>query len=163
MIRFVSEEWVLEQRLLQLKMLAKSMTGEEIARELISVLSTSYSIGSNQLLAGMRDRVSVNNVAMTTIKILYPRMLDVGCFSHTIDHVGDRFNTPILSPFVSSWVKLFSHSPKARLLCKQQTGRSMTTYSATRWWSKWEVMRQLLVQFGDISLFLHLGRILLLP
>ena len=43
-IHFVSDEWALEQRLLQLKMLAKSMTGDEIARELISVLSTSYSI-----------------------------------------------------------------------------------------------------------------------
>ena len=30
----------------------------------------------------------------------------------------------------------------------------MTTYSVTHWWSKWEVMKQLLVQFGDISLFL---------
>ena len=153
-IRFVSDDWRVEQRLLQLKTLAKSMTGEEIARELISVLSTSYSIGSNQLLAGMRDRASVNNVAMRTMKILYPHMLDVGCFSHTIDHVGEHFKTPVLSSFVSSWVKIFSHSPKARLLWKQQTGRSMATYSATRWWSKWEVMKQLLEQYGDISLFL---------
>ena len=30
----------------------------------------------------------------------------------------------------------------------------MATYSTTRWWSKWEVMKQLLVQFGDIRLFL---------
>lgn len=102
----------------------------------------------------MRDRASVNNVAMRTIKVLYPYMLDVGCFSHTIDHVGKHLNTPVLSPFVSNWVKVFSHSPRARLLWKQQTGRSMTTYSATCWWSKWEVMKQLLVQFGDISLFL---------
>ena len=95
------------------------MTGEEIARELINVLSTSYSIGSNRLLAGMRDRVSViNNVAMRTINILYPHILDFGCFPHTIDHVGGNFNTPILSPFISSWVKLFSHSLKARLLWK---------------------------------------------
>ena len=43
---------------------------------------------------------------------------------------------------------------KARLLWKQQTGRSMTTYSVTRWWSKWEVMKQLMIQFGDIHPFL---------
>ena len=43
-IRFVSDEWAIEQRLLQLKTLAKSMTGEEIAREVIGVLSTGYSI-----------------------------------------------------------------------------------------------------------------------
>ena len=69
-LHFVSDEWTLEQCLLQLITLAKRMAGEEIARELISMLSTCYRIGSNQLLAGMRDRASVNNVAMGTIKIL---------------------------------------------------------------------------------------------
>lgn len=76
-------------------MLAKSVTGEEITREVIGVLSTGYSIGSNQLLAGMRDRAYVNNVAMRTIKIL----LDVGCFFYTIDHVGENFNTHVLISF----------------------------------------------------------------
>ena len=34
-VRFISNEWTLEQRLINLQMLAKSMKGEEIARELI--------------------------------------------------------------------------------------------------------------------------------
>ena len=50
---------------------------------------------------------------------------------------------------------LFSHSPKAKLLWKEQTGRSVMSYSATRWWSRWEVFHQLLLQFGDIELFLQ--------
>ena len=100
-IGFVNDEWALEQRFLTLKMLSKSMTGEEIVREVISVLSTSYGIGMNRLLAGIRDRASVNNVAMQTIKVVYVRVLDVGCFSHAIDHVGEKFHTPILSSFVS--------------------------------------------------------------
>ena len=33
-IQFVNDEWALKQRLLTLKMLSKSMTGEEIAREI---------------------------------------------------------------------------------------------------------------------------------
>ena len=49
---------------------------------------------------------------------------------------------------------MFSHSPKARLCWKELTGRSMASYSPTRWWSKWELMNQLLVQFGDIERFL---------
>ena len=131
LVHFVSDDWTLEQRLLQLKMLAKSMSGEEIAREVLVVLSTSYSIGSYQLCAAMRDRASVNNVAVRAIKVLYPHLMDVGCFSHTIDHVGEHFNTPVLIPFMTSWVSMFSHSPKARLLWKQQTGQSMASYSAT--------------------------------
>lgn len=46
----------LEQRLLELKTLAKSMTGEEIAREVLGVLSTRYGVGSYQLCAAIRDK-----------------------------------------------------------------------------------------------------------
>ena len=31
----------------------------------------------------------------------------------------------------------------------------MASYSATRWWSKWEIFKQLLLQFGDIEPFLN--------
>ena len=44
-MRFVSEGWTLEQHLIKMQMLAKSMKGEEIARELIHLLSTEYIIG----------------------------------------------------------------------------------------------------------------------
>ena len=60
----------------------------------------------------MHDRASANSVAMKTIKVMYPQVLDIGCFSHTIDHVGEKFATPVLDEFVSAWVLLFSHSPK---------------------------------------------------
>ena len=31
----------------------------------------------------------------------------------------------------------------------------MASYSATRWWSKWEIFKQIMLQFGDIKLFLN--------
>ena len=92
---------------------------------------------------------------MRTLAVVYPKVMDIGCFSHTIDQVGDHFKTPILSEFSTSWIMLFSHSPKVKLLWKEQTRRSVTFYSATRWWSRWEVYHQLLLQFGDIELFLQ--------
>ena len=39
-VRFVSESWTIEQRLIRIQLLSKSMSGEEIARELVLVLST---------------------------------------------------------------------------------------------------------------------------
>ena len=81
-LRYVSDFWTLEQRLVRIQLLSKSMTGEEIARELINVLSVTYTIGSDQLIAAVRDRAAVNNVAMRTLAV-YPKLLDVGCFSHT--------------------------------------------------------------------------------
>ena len=57
------------------------------------------------------DWVSVNNLAMQTVKFVYPFIVDIGCFSHTLDHVGDHFNTPNLKEVLHLWISLFSHSP----------------------------------------------------
>jgi len=92
---FISE-WTIQQRLVRLQFLVKSMNGEEIARELINILSVTLGIQSHLVLAAMRDIASVNNLAMRTVKVIYPNILDVGCFSHTLDIVGEKFNTPTL-------------------------------------------------------------------
>ena len=62
-LHFVDDDWCIQQCLVCLQLLAKSMTGEEVARELISCPSVMYGISSEYLIASMHDRVSVNNVA----------------------------------------------------------------------------------------------------
>lgn len=47
-IRYLDDEWKLCQQIASIKMLSKSMTGEEIARELIDVLSVMYGISSSR-------------------------------------------------------------------------------------------------------------------
>ena len=49
-LRFV-DGFVIKQYLIRFQTLAKSMTGEKIARQLISVLSVEYGITSDRLLA----------------------------------------------------------------------------------------------------------------
>lgn len=147
-IRFVSSDWKIEQRLVRVQMLSKSLAGEEI------VLSVNL-IRSTNLLASMRDRASTNNVAMQVLKVVYPTTVDVGCFSHTIDHVGEKFDCPTLAQFITLWISLFSHSPKCKMLWRSRTGQSMASYSATRWWSKWEVIKQVMLSFGDVEPFLR--------
>lgn len=73
-LRYV-EDYEIKQRLVRLETLTKSMTGEEVARELISVLSASFGIKSDLLIAALRDGTSVNNVAMTVLKVVYPDVL----------------------------------------------------------------------------------------
>ena len=153
-LRFVTAEFTVEQRLVKVQLLSKSLKGEEIAREVIHTLTTEYSIGTHSLLAAMRDRASSNGVAMKTVKVLYPDLVDIGCFSHTIDRVGENFHTPILHEFGIAWVSMFSHSPKTKLLWKELTGKHMISYSPTRWWSRWKVYYQVMVHFGDVEPFL---------
>ena len=150
-VRFLDDNWSLQQHLLQVQMLAKSMKGEEVARELINTLSVTY---GSRLLATMRDRCSVNNVALRTLKVVYPNLVDVGCFAHTFNLAGERFKIPTLLQFINGWNSIFAHSAKARLCWKEQCDISMPSYCPTRWWSKWEVMKVVMVMFGDVELFL---------
>ena len=122
LLHFVGDDYSLQQCLVRVQMLSKSLTGEEIARELITV-SVTHSIHPNNLLAVMRDRPSTNAVAMRTLTVIYPDVVDIGCFSITIDHGGSNYKTPMLMDCTctSSWISLFSNSPKSRLLWKTQT------------------------------------------
>lgn len=70
----------------QANALSQSMTGEEVARQIIMVLSTELGLTSNLLVGAMRDRASVNEVAMRTIRVVYNQVVDIGCFRHTLDH-----------------------------------------------------------------------------
>ena len=152
--RFVQSDWCVQQRMILLQLLVKTMTGEEIARQIINTLSVEYAIQSQQVMGMIHDCASTNKVAMRTLKVLYPCMLGIGCFSHTLNRVGEKFNIPFANDFVTYWVSLFSHSSKARFLWKERTGLTICSYCPTRWWSKWEVMYQLIKVFGDVEPFL---------
>ena len=131
-------------------LLAKGMTGEELARQLIEL-----GIPSHLLIASMRDRASVNSVAMRTLSIVYPQVFDIECFSHTLDHVGEHLRTLVLDDFISAWIGLFSRSPKNKLMWKTITGIAPASYSVTRWWSRWEVIKQVHDTFGDVESFVN--------
>ena len=70
----------------------------------------------------MRDHALVNNVAVTTLSIMYPSVIDIGCFTHTLNNVGDKFNVPTLDKFMKYWEQMFKHTYKARLLWRERTG-----------------------------------------
>ena len=152
-LRFV-QEGKIEQRLVRLLLLAKSVSGDELAREVLSVLSTELGVTSSKLLACMRDGASVNTKAMATLTVMYPKVMNIVCFSHALDLVGSKFSTPNLDKFMKHWFMIFQHSPKAKLLWREKTGQSLKSFSTTRWWSKWECQEQIMVQWGDVPGFL---------
>ena len=100
----------------------------------------------------MCDRVAVNNVAIQTLKIVFPIM---GAFLTPLIMMGEKFNTPILDGFSKSCLGMFSRSPKARLVWKSNTNQLCPHIQLLRWWSKWEVLKQVYSAFGDIHSFLE--------
>ena len=153
-VRFINSKWEVKERLICFKSLAKSLTGEETARVLIDTVSRQYGVESDFVIACVRDRCSSNNVAVRTLKIIFPNLLDVGCFSHTLDLCGDKIKATNLHDFMLSWLCLFSHSPKAKLIWKEMVGVSIRSYCPTRWWSKLECMKQVLELYADVHKFL---------
>ena len=143
---YITDDWVIKLCVCRLMLLAKSMTGEEVARQILMTLSTELGALSHLVVASMHDCASVKNVAMRMVKVVYNRMMDIGCFSHTIDLVGERMKTPVLDAFSKGWIGLFSGSPKARLAWHTLTGLSPRSYSATRWWSKFFVSSMILLE-----------------
>ena len=63
--------------------------------------------------------------------------------------------TPVLDEFSRSWIGLFSHSPNVLLSWRSQTGLSSPSFSPTRWWSRFEVVCQILNAFEDVAVFLE--------
>ena len=59
-VRFVDTEWVIHQKVAQLLLLSRSLSGEEVARLLVDVLSTKLGVITTNIVAAMRDRASVN-------------------------------------------------------------------------------------------------------
>ena len=71
-LHFVNAEWDIKQRLIHLLLLTKSLTGDEVARELITILQVHYKVSAGSHIGAMHDRASENNVAMRTMSIIYP-------------------------------------------------------------------------------------------
>ena len=69
---------------MRLQLIAKSLEGDELAREIITVLAQQYNVQNSSLCAAMRDGPSVNGAAMRTVKVVFPKVVDVRCFSHAI-------------------------------------------------------------------------------
>ena len=63
-VRYIDTSFNIQQCPIRLQLLAKSMAGEEIAREIIATISTQYGIASNLVVAMMHDRAACNGVAL---------------------------------------------------------------------------------------------------
>ena len=153
-VRFVTTDLKICQQLLSLKCVAKSMSASDVSGLLVDVLMENFHLSRRNIFAAMRDGASVNVAAQANLKQVFPTIIDITCFSHTLDRAGQYFNTPNATEFVNSWISLFAYSFKARLAFKEKTGMNPKLLSKTRWWSRWEVIKQIVELFPDVHGFI---------
>jgi hypothetical protein len=53
------------------------------------------------------------------LKLLYPNIVDIGCFSHTIDHVGEKFETPVLEVMALTTMNSHNHTTTTVTMCAE--------------------------------------------
>lgn len=79
-------------------------------------------------------------------------MIDIGCYSHTIDLVGRSF--ALLTWIASSACECLCLHTVYKPGCSI-TGKAVTFYSPTCWRSKWEEMSQVMAFFSDVTHYLQ--------
>lgn len=72
-----------------------------------------------------------------------------------LDLVGEKSNTLELDQFLKGWIAIISRSTKAKLTWKIKTGLAVPTYSASRRWSKWDVLQHMHDVFENVCTFLE--------
>ena len=73
LVRYIDADWKLQQQLVRLHVLSKSLNGQQLARELITYLSVKYNIHPKKLVTAIRDGAAVNGAALWSVKdIMFP-------------------------------------------------------------------------------------------
>ena len=154
-VRFLDDEWCIQQRLIRLRTVAKAVNAPQLAQVINECLATQFQHPAELLVAMMRDGASVNTAAIRALSVFYPNVLDVVCASHILNNAGQHFDFPLLQEFTRLWISLFAHSARVKLAWKARTGKAMRSHSETWWWSKWEILHQVSLYFGDVVPFLE--------
>ena len=130
-----AETFVPETCLIAVRMYAASFNGAQLAKEM-SKISFEMGIAPGDIVVAIRDRARYGKVAMDVLLPIWDNALDMECFAHTLNHVGEQLKHPNLDPLLQALSYMWSVSPKARFMWKQLTGRMPPTASETRWWSR---------------------------
>ena len=84
-VAFLDDNWSIIQRLVRIDICSKPVNADDFAQVLNQCLSVDYGVKANSLLAAMRDGASVQNqAALDRIAFIFPKVLNVVCFSHTL-------------------------------------------------------------------------------
>ena len=152
-LRTVTEDHEVIQKLVEVRVISKSMDHSTLAHVLLKALTQELKIRTNQIIFSVRDRAAVNGAAIRELKSVIKNMTDGECICHTLDHVGEHFHTPLLDGFISTITYIFSTSPAACLLWSEMFGCTPESECPTRWWSKWQVIADIMPKFGGLQMY----------
>jgi hypothetical protein len=142
------------QRLVAFKTTAKHMDGSGLFRFLSLVLMTDMRIQPLLVVGDSRDSCATNGVAHRNLKTLCTAMHANLCTSHTLQHTGEHLGLDTVEELLTPYLLLISSCPAAVALWLEIMGVAAKLYSKIRWWSRWEIMKQLGKYFHLLGQFI---------
>ena len=147
-IRFILRGRI-QHRLLSFRMLQAPLSGAELSAVLARELFIKWHIPPEAIIGATHDRAAINNVAMEEFSGLSmcTNAMYSPCFSHLVDGAGEHLRVPLTMSFMSKWNEFFAHSTKAKSLFFRVVGVRTKSSSATRWWSRFDQIEQIVLYF----------------
>ena len=105
-LRWVTEDFQIQQRLVALVTLANHMTGVQIASFITQIILTRFKLLIPNILCFNRDSCAANGVAARVLLTTFNYADDILCFCHTLCNMGAHFSFPLLAAFMGIWIKL---------------------------------------------------------
>jgi len=124
-----------ETRLIAVRLYESSFNGAQLACVLNGLLGAELGIAPGNIIATVRDRAAYGKISMRTLTPLWQNALDMECFAHTFNHVGENMHHTTLTNFTRSLSHLWSKSHRARVMWRDMVGVYPPSSADNRWWS----------------------------
>jgi hAT family C-terminal dimerisation region len=140
-----------QQRVVALHHLTKSLDSKEVAK-VVETTREKYNVPKDQILFMNQDRVEVNRKALQGLEILYENSLSLFCLSHTLDKGEMLLDccSDVTKKLVTKWLKNV-WKPGFKDAYKKRYGKFPMTFSKTRWWSRFDVLKEIYEIRGDLE------------
>ena len=152
--RSITEDFRIRMRLVAFKTAKVHMDSDALFRLIVTTLHRHLGLDLDHCVAYARDSCSTNYAAVKRLLPLSINGLNMLCFAHTLHNTGKHLYLPVLEEFITPWLQLIPKPGAARLRWQAILGKCVSSYSTVRWWSRWEIMEELALNFGALPQFL---------
>jgi hypothetical protein len=147
LIRLVHKDTMaIKEILLSLRIFQQRPNGEELAGNLLDVLTKQYPLSLKNWRVAMLDRASTNIKCINDVCEQISANVSRGpCNSHSLCKPGEAFHAPEANKFRETWNRAIVHGSTAAEECKKQFKVTPKPGGGIRWYIKFEQMTQLVL------------------
>jgi hypothetical protein len=154
LIRLVDQQTMeIKEILLSVRLFQRGPSGEELAGNLVDVLTKQYNLKLRNWRVAMLDRASTNIKCIKDVcEQTEADVTRAPCNSHSLCKPGEAFDAPEAEKWRQSWNSGIVHKGKAAEECKKLFNITPQSGGGIRWYHQWEQIAQLVEQIGLVKI-----------